>query len=123
MSPALRRVLRRRYWREDDARVVVEAVEDSGLTVTAFARQHGLHDSRVRRWWDKLRGCGPSDDGFEAAVACFAPVRVVEPASDAPPVSGEDAVMEVVLGDDVRVRVGPGFHAAALGRLLEVLSC
>ena len=38
----------RAYWREADARVIVEAWEQSGETGAAFARRLGVHPQRLR---------------------------------------------------------------------------
>ena len=44
------RIAARSYWREADARVVVEAWRRSGLSVAAFARRHGLTAQRLAYW-------------------------------------------------------------------------
>ncbi len=47
-------VARRPYWREDDARVIVDAWKRSEESLAAFARRHGLHPHRVARWASKI---------------------------------------------------------------------
>jgi hypothetical protein len=49
-EPAVFRVATRRYWREADARVMVEAWRQSGTSLSAFIRRYGVHGThRVRR--------------------------------------------------------------------------
>jgi hypothetical protein len=92
----LRRVVGKRYWREADACLVVDAWRASGETQRAFSRRHGVDAGRLARWARRLN---PPD----------------RPAVDFPP------HLELVLRDDVRVRVGRGFDAEDLRRLLGVL--
>jgi hypothetical protein len=42
------------YWRDDDGRVVVEAWRRSGLPLATFARHHGLGETRMRWWRNRL---------------------------------------------------------------------
>ena len=53
---SLRAVCRRRYWREDDARLVLGALERSGETMAAFARRHGVKVRRLEYWRDRVAG-------------------------------------------------------------------
>lgn len=101
-------MMRKRYWRATDARVVVEAWRRSGERLEDFAARRGVHPRRLRRWASRLE---------EPEVpARFHPVQVIPHA-----VEGAGAVLELVLGEGLRVRVPPGFAAADLGRVLEVL--
>lgn len=43
-----------RYWREEDARVVLEECSSSGLELEEFARRHQLKPRRLRRWFERL---------------------------------------------------------------------
>lgn len=100
--------LQKDYWREADARAVVEAWRRSGQPLSRFARGHGLQPQRLSRWAARL-------DGNERSVR-FHPVRVVRG-------EGGDRreAIEVVLVDGLRVRVPAGFAAADLERVLAVL--
>jgi hypothetical protein len=49
-------VVGRRYWREAEARVVVEAWRTSGESLAGFARRHGLGPQRIG-WWARRGGC------------------------------------------------------------------
>ena len=109
---ALERVTARRYWREADARVVVEAWRRSGLPLAVFAGREGVHPKRLARWSGRLRATDP-----EPEVA-FHPVRLVDAGGGA--VRGEERI-EVVLRDGTRVRVPRVFAAEDLRRVVEVL--
>ena len=50
----LRRVAAQGYWREDEARVVVEAWRRSGESLAAFVRRQGIARRRLERWAHRL---------------------------------------------------------------------
>lgn len=108
----VRQVAAQRYWREGQARVVVEAWQRSGESVAAFARSHGIGSQRLKRWARRLRGA--------SGRIRFHRVRLVErrPAGDH--VQG-GAPIEIEWAPGRRVCVFPGFAAEDLGRVLEVL--
>jgi transposase len=107
-SKELLEVIVKRRWREEEARKVMSAWRGSGETMWAFARENGLVAQRLYRWARQLKG-GKS-------LEVFHPVRLVG-------VSGvvEGRKIEIELVDGRRVRVGEGFSAEELGRVLEVL--
>ena len=100
----------RLYWREVDARRVVEAWRRSGETVSAFAGHLGVDPRRVSRWASRLRRP-------ESAPMSLHPVRVAR--DDAS--SRRAASIEIELGDGRRIRVAPGVEAEDLRRVLAVL--
>lgn len=104
------RVAALRYWRAGEGRVAVEAWRRSGESLAAFAGRHGIHPRRLSRWATQL-------EGPEEPVA-FHPVRLVQ-GSDEERRGG--APLEIVFGEEMRVRVAPGFAARDLVRVLEVL--
>jgi len=108
----VRRLAGQRYWRESAARVVVEAWRQSRESLAGFARRHGIPRQRLERWVRRLGGSHGS--------VRFHRVRLVERGvtEAAPPVG---APIEVEWGAGRRVRVMPGFAAADLARVLEVL--
>lgn len=108
----VRRLAGQRYWRESAARVVVDAWRQSRESLTEFARRHGIPRQRLERW---VRRLGGSPGGVR-----FHRVRLVERGgTEAAPAVG--APIEVECGAGRRVRVMPGFAAADLARVLEVL--
>jgi transposase-like protein len=62
-----------RAWTREEAAGAVEACEASGMTIAAFARQHGATAGRLLYWRKRLREEGVTGGGR------LLPVRVVEP--------------------------------------------
>jgi hypothetical protein len=87
---------------------------ESGQTAAEYAAGHGLHAGTLAAWGSKI---GDIEAAPGRSVA-FLPVRVAEPASkESAPAT---PVMEVVLRNGRRVRVGGGFDGDAVARLLDV---
>lgn len=101
----------RRYWGERDGRTALTAFEASGLTQVAFREATGITPQRLKWWRRRL------DVAVEAGKIEFVPVEVTPRTTSA---GGDEAAMEIVLGD-IRVRIGPSFDSAALQRLLALL--
>ena len=106
----VRQVADRRYWREADARVLVEAWRSSGETLSGFARRHGVEPRRLARWVSRLPRVGEGSLRFH-------PVRLVE----SPLGTGGWAPIEIQLAGGRRVRVPRGFETEDLRRVLAVL--
>lgn len=100
----------RRYWREADARVIVEAWHTSGETASAFAQRLDVDPRRLSRWASRLGTPEP-------ASVQFHPVRV---AGDGVSPRG-GAAIELELSGGRRIRVPPGFDGEDLRRVLAVL--
>lgn len=96
---------RRRWSREEKARIVAESLAPV-VSVSAVARRHGLNPAQLFTWRRQFRdemAHWPVHD--EAGQAASAPsCRPIE-----------------LLVADVRVRVGTDVDAAALRRVLEVV--
>lgn len=101
----------RPYWREHDARRIVEAWHESGESIGGFAKRLGLTRQRLSRWATRL-------DHAEPKRLRFHPVRMAAPA---PPCSAT-AWIDIELGAGRRVRVAPGVAAEDLRRVLAVLA-
>ena len=103
-------VSRRGYWREAEARVMVEAWRSSGETLSEFAARYGVDPKRIARWASRL-------ERPRAERVQFHPVRVVgvEPGKEA------GSAIEILLVGGRRVRVAGGFDAEDLQRVLAVL--
>lgn len=108
----LMRVAGRRYWKVEDARVVVDAWRQSGDTVAAFSRRYGVHARRLRQWIARL-------DAEGSGSAEFHPVRVRAVDSA---VSERIAAIEIVLSGGATVRVPAGTAAEDLERVLTVVT-
>ena len=110
------------YWRGH-----VGAWRSGGRSRREYCAAHGL-SRKTFDWWawrldraDRADREAGGPDGEEAHFLpvglADAPETVTAPAAAA----GEDERIEIALPDGVLVRVGPGFDAAALHRVLAVL--
>ena len=95
------------YWREDDARAVIEAWRGSGDSVAGFCRANGIAAARVSRWLARLDAAEP---------VRFHPVRVTHEVDAA-----ARAGIEVELPGGVTVRLPPGFAVEDFRRILGAL--
>jgi hypothetical protein len=107
---ALAALANRSYWREDDARRIVEAWQDSGEPISRFARSLGVDWRRVSRWATRLVRS-------EEVKLRFHPVRVTDEHALRPGA----AYIDIEVGQGRRVRVAPGFATDDLRRVLAVL--
>ena len=109
----VRRIARRRYWREPDARLMVDAWRRSGASASAFARPYKLDPQRILRWAKDL-------DTPQHPTVRFHPVRVVD-SGNSTTMSFGPPVVEIVLLGGRRVRVPPGVDPSELRRILDVV--
>ena len=104
------RVAKRGYWKEADARIIVQAWQSSGETLSEFADRHGVDPKRITRWAWRLGRPEPEQVRFH-------PVRV----------QGEElkswsgSAIEIHLVGGQRVRLAHGFETEDLRRVLAVL--
>jgi len=108
----------RPYWREAEARIVVDAWRESGESMRGFAARHGFQAARLGRWVKRLGGAGRE----AAAGISFLPVRLR--AADEPKSTRLAAVprIAVVRGDGTRVEIADGFDDSTLRRVLGLLA-
>lgn len=104
---AVVRAARRVYWREADARVVVNAWRDSGDTLASFCRRYGVKRARVARWAKEMA---------VAEAVRFHPVAVV------PPEGAREAFLELELPGGAIIRLPVGFDVEDLRRVLSALA-
>jgi hypothetical protein len=123
VNEAVARVLAKRPWDADDARVVLDVFSQSGLSQAAFSKKYGFSSERLS-WWRKKLFDQNSRPEFTPELL---PVRVVD-TSPVPTVSSrpdsrlcKDSGVEVMVGGGRRVRLTPGFDAETLYRAVEVL--
>ena len=112
---------RRRWSAEQKAQIVAESYE-SGDTVCAVARRHGLTPQQLFAWRRDARG---AEAAGGASGMAFAPVIVEagRPSGDAPiaPVHPSRLpVIEIVIGA-ATVRIPPGTDAAPLQTVLRAV--
>jgi transposase len=80
--------------------------QQSGLSVSAFCREHGFSDQTFYNWRKRLAGSKP--------------VRFALVAADAT-VAGGQLPIELFLVSGERLRIAPGTDAATLRTVLDVL--
>jgi len=95
-------------WTEREARLMRDALEQSGDSVRGFALRHGLKEHTVRNWLMRLRR--------EARPAVFVPVKL-----KAAPLELMPEPLELVLRGGHTVRLGRDFDVELLRRLLAAL--
>ena len=100
---------RRRWSREDKARIVAESW-DSAVSVSAVAHRHGLNPNQLFAWRRQFRS--------EAEHRLAAREPIADRREAAPMVAA--SVIEVVIGA-ITVRVGAGVEAATLRQVLRVV--
>ena len=96
----------------------IEEWRQSGLDATAFAAKAGV-SPRALRWWRWRVGAkAPARKvkSLELRRDAVTPMTFVELANVA-----ESAPIEIVLRNEIRVRVGRAFDAAALARVLDLV--
>ena len=106
---------RRRYAPEEKGRLVANAFA-SGVSVTAFAREHGVDPSLLYRWRRQIGSMTRA-----AAAVSFAPVIVTPDAARATPRGARTERIEIVLTNGRRITVGPDADVAAVARLADAL--
>jgi transposase-like protein len=97
---------RERYWRE-----VIREQAASGLSISAYCREHEVSPASFFSWRRRLAA-----DGREEAAGKFIPIQLAAATPLATP-----AGFEVALPNGLQVRVPPQFDAEALRELLDVL--
>jgi transposase len=106
---------RQQFWRDH-----VAGWKSSGLSLRLYSERHGLKAGTLSYWSSRLKarsaGAPASSSGPEAT---FLAVRVAEPAVAMP--EPPDERIELALPGGRVVRVGRGFDAATLDRLLDVV--
>jgi len=131
VSERLKALGRKEKWTPDEGAFVVKelaAYRRRGATLAAFSRGMGVTPQRTRNWRDG-RNPGARRERRRVAVdePSFVPVRVVPEPSRAEGRSAEESSrMEIGLAGGRSIRVGAGFDAGAVARLvvtLEQLGC
>jgi hypothetical protein len=104
-----------KYWRQADAEAALDALAASDQSLTAFARQWGLNDGRLRRWQHRLGRSEPP----VSTTALVPPFRRVEIFVD--DAARPDSGVELVLAGGHRVVLQRGFDPQVLEDLLRAL--
>jgi len=108
--------VRRRKFTQAAKEAVVSETLTGDATVTDVARRHGLDRSLVYRW---RREFGVVEH-VETAIN-FVPVNVGAADLSEPQIVTQVGAIDIHVGQGRSVRVGAGFDAATLTRVLHVL--
>jgi len=98
-----------RFWRR-----AVRQWRESGLSIRDFCRLEQLSEPNFYAWRSSLAK-------RDAEKPAFVPVQVVREPASVPAAEDRPAPLELVLLGGRRLRVGPGFDAATLQRLLPLV--
>jgi transposase len=112
---------RRRVWSAEEKQRIVAETFAPGASVSVVARRRDVNANLLFTWRRQVRaGSSPS----AIAITGFVPAAITaEPAAAASPAASVAAGrMEIVLASGERVVVGADVDAAALARVVEVLS-
>jgi transposase len=118
---------RRGRWTPAQKAEILAEIYDSGDTVSAVARRHGLTPQQLFGWRREAqrRASRAANDAGAGHGATFAPVVVEEAlpsleAPVAPTAGGGPSIIEIVIGA-ATVRVTPGTDAATLTAVLRAV--
>jgi transposase len=107
----------RRLWSDDEKRRIVAETLEPGASVSIVARRHDLNANMLFTW---RRQIGTSALLPAGDAVTFVPAAITTEA--APTVSAVVGRMEIVLADGDRIIAGKDVDAAALARVVKVLS-
>ena len=108
---------RRRLWSDDEKRRIVAETFAPGASVSIVARRHDLNANMLFTWRRQIGTSAllPAGDAMTFVPAAITP----EAAPTVSPLAGR---MEIVLADGDRIIMGKDVDAAALARVVKVLS-
>ena len=109
---------RNKRWPEALKREIVAATSLPGASVSVVARQYDVNANQVFAWRRRFREVDKVS--APAPPPTLVPVTITpEPDEKTAPAASE--TIEIEVGGDCRVRVGPSFDGRALKRVLDVL--
>ena len=108
---------RRRLWSDEEKRRIVAETLEPGASVSIVARRHDLNANMLFTWRRQIGTSAllPAGDAMTFVPAAITP----EAAPTVSPLAGR---MEIVLADGGRIIMGKDVDAAALARVVKVLS-
>ncbi|MBX9823542.1 MAG: transposase [Xanthobacteraceae bacterium] len=106
-------VQRRRRWSATEKERLVAASLEPGASVSALAREAGIHASQLYGWRRQLRAAAPPTS--------FAPVRIAADAAPAGIVC--PGTIEIEFATGARLRVAGAADPATLTAVVAALAC
>jgi transposase len=116
---------RNKRWPEALKREIVAATLVPGASVSVVARQYDVNANQVFMWRRRYGDGAERPVSGSAGSPALVPVTITPtPMAEAaaPSEAGTRDTIEIEVPDGCRVRVGVGFDARALKRVLDVLS-
>jgi transposase len=112
---------RRRAWSEEEKRRIVAETLEPGASVSVVARRHDLNANLLFTWRRRLAAASlaSADEAITLVPAVIAPEPVSVPP---PPPAAPTGRIEIALAGGDRVIVDAMVNAAALTRVIKVLS-
>jgi transposase len=110
---------RRRRWSELDKRRIVEETLEPGASVSVVARRHDLNANMLFTWRRQSKEAAMR---MIAAPMAFVPAQIAADPTVAPSACGPTGRMEIILPGGERLIVEADVDAAALARVIKVLS-
>src|SRR5712675_106769 len=111
---------RRRLWSDDEKRQIVAETFAPDASVSIVARRHDLNANMLFTWRRQI-GAGALLPAGDAVT--FVPAAITAEAAPAvSPAASIEGRMEIVLADGDRIIAGKDVDAAALARVVKVLS-
>jgi len=98
----------------------VEQWAESGLSARVFAKRAGINANTLSYWKWRLAKSGPPSSASNANGFAASFVEVTAPIASNR-FNSSEAPLEVVLPDDIVVRVRTDFDAVTLRRVIDVL--
>jgi transposase len=105
-------VQRRRRWSTAEKQQLVMASLEPGASVSALAREAGIHASQLYGWRRQLRAASPMS---------FAPVRIAPDAAPAGVIG--TGTIEIEFASGVRMRITGAADPATLSAAVAALAC
>jgi len=115
---------RNKRWPEALKREIVAATFQPGASVSVVARQYNVNANQVFSWRRRYGETGkpPAPPPMASGLLPVTITPERETATDATsPTPAASQTIEIEVAGDCRVRVGAGFDARALKRVLDVL--
>lgn len=112
---------RRRVWSADEKRRIVAESFEPNASVAVVARRHGLNANLLFTWRRRFGSAGSARPQKPVEIVPVTIAAENAPAALAAP-SAMGGRIEIVLSAGTRVIVGADVEAAALARVIKVLS-
>ena len=115
---------RHKRWPEALKREIVAATLVPGASVSVVARQYDVNANQVFMWRRRYRDALERAAAAPSSTPSLVPVTITptpETEVAAPSPTSKSDTIEIEVPGDCRVRVGTGFDARALKRVLDLL--